>query len=91
MKSHSLLSMIFGGFAERYAKGRTLASLRELNDEQLADIGVSRALLNQGIAAYPWQMPEMSEYSAQTREADIIPFHKSAKAPAVQNDWLRAA
>lgn len=32
--------------------------LLNMNDKALADIGVSRLLLKQGLWAYPWRTPE---------------------------------
>lgn len=45
-------------------KGRVLVMFQDMSDRELADIGVSRELLNQGIRAYPWRTDEAAAGSA---------------------------
>ena len=38
-----------------HALRKTRNQLLQLSDQQLEDVGISRRLLNQGIASWPWQ------------------------------------
>ena len=56
---HSLYkAFIYAGYS------RTASELQNLSDKNLADMGISRALLDQGANAYPWRI----EFSAEDKE-----------------------
>ena len=46
---------IFKPVNDYFAKRRMMLQLRRLSDRQLIDCGISPALLESGIAAYPWR------------------------------------
>jgi len=48
----------FGAFLN---KRRDMKLLMELDDRTLADINISRELLEQGVKSWPWKMPQDSE------------------------------
>ena len=58
---------------------RTANLLLKLSDAQLADIGVSRALLNKGFHAYPWRV----EAQAQVIPDNVSQFHVAKPATTV--------
>ena len=43
---------------ENRIKRETLAILQNKSDRQLVDCGISRELLNEGMSAWPWRIPE---------------------------------
>ncbi|WP_299881233.1 DUF1127 domain-containing protein [uncultured Cocleimonas sp.] len=58
------LSSLVGGINEGMrlsGYARTARELRLLSDKQLADLGISRALLEIGVNAYPWKAEEVSK------------------------------
>ena len=46
---------LFGRLLQWLNHSRTRARLSHLNDRYLADIGISRELLEQGVRAWPWR------------------------------------
>ena len=61
------IEMIFTKIKNRIKKAllvsgysRTAKELLKLSDRQLDDIGFSRALLKQGVSAYPWREEEIT-------------------------------
>ena len=55
--------------SERRGVEVTRRRLLELNDSTLADIGVSRALLERGVDAWPWRAGESADVVAIARPA----------------------
>ena len=58
------LSSLVGGINEGMrlsGYARTAQELRLLSDKQLADLGLSRGLLEIGVNAYPWKAEEVSK------------------------------
>lgn len=43
---------------EMAGRARTLAHLETLGDRTLEDLGFSRALMSQGVSAWPWKMDQ---------------------------------
>ena len=75
------ISNLIGGINEGIklsGYSRTAHELRMLSDRQLADIGISRALLEIGANAYPWREEPLSR---------IIPDNiTSLKAKEMESD-----
>ena len=51
-------TIAFFQIGENAGRIRALHELRNLNDDVLKDVGISRALLNQGVSAWPWRAAE---------------------------------
>lgn len=68
-----LSSSIINAF-ELSAHSKTLAHLNTLGDSQLEDLGFSRQLMSQGVAAYPWKtqdvsgLPTLTEVRSDSKE-----------------------
>ena len=52
-------------YIENYAIHKTRQQLLSLSDSQLQDVGISRDLLNQGNASWPWRENDMRHLSPQ--------------------------
>jgi len=67
---------------------RTAEELLNLSDKQLADIGISKTLLEQGASAYPWRAEVVAEeipdnvtnFDFSYVEFDKMDFPKTSKA-----------
>ncbi|HPE61274.1 MAG: DUF1127 domain-containing protein [Thiothrix sp.] len=57
----STVAKVIGNALQTQQKARVLQLFRNMSDRELADIGVSRELLNQGVQAYPWRVDEPVE------------------------------
>ena len=91
MKTLNLFSLVGQQLAIRRQKIKTLQQLRELNEECLIDIGISSALLRQGVAAYPWTMESSNADSAPSYN-NLLAFntlYSTALNPANQDFELR--
>ncbi|MGB1310957.1 MAG: DUF1127 domain-containing protein, partial [Leucothrix sp.] len=51
---NTLSDVVFAAF-ERSSRRKALAELNTMNDRTLEDLGISRALLSQGISSWPWK------------------------------------
>jgi len=77
---------------ERLRRWRERRELLRLDDQMLADIGCSRALLQQGVLAWPWRAPEDSMARlgrfclAGRRGAMLSTSPTAAIAPAVRHN-----
>lgn len=63
-----------------HQKSQALRVFVEMSDKQLADIGISRRLLQKGIGAYPWRETEVAEAPTAVQQpiAQILTFDKAA-------------
>lgn len=76
MKIKQTLKKIFTTIVRQ----RIASSLSQLSDSQLKDIGISRALLNQGVSAYPWRVDTWQE------SAEVISIKRAENKSAAQLD-----
>ncbi|HPQ95533.1 MAG: DUF1127 domain-containing protein [Thiothrix sp.] len=68
MSIFSTVAKVVGDALQTQQKIRVLQLFQNMNDRDLADIGISRELLNQGVKAYPWRVDE-APAGARTPEA----------------------
>lgn len=73
-----------------HQKAKTLENLQSLSDEQLADIGISRHLLGEGVAAYPWRIEETG-LQQPTSTAVLLQFRSHAATANSDTYDLRQA
>lgn len=60
---------------------RTAMELLQLSDKQLADLGVSRALLKCGYSAYPWRVEAQDDKPANNiSQINVLESEISEKA-----------
>ena len=78
MKALSSIWQWLARSSERRAVEITRRRLLELDDRTLADIGVSRALLERGPQAWPWR-PETEPAAVAT----VVPKPRSEARPAL--------
>ena len=50
-----------------HALRKTRAELLKMSDRQLEDVGISRALLNKGVASWPWRENAIAETGLTTQ------------------------
>ena len=80
------LAKAFYTSLENSQKARVMNYFQDMSDKQLADIGISRALLQQGVKAYPWHVADENAESAK-----VVSFpKKSADITVVANPRLAA-
>jgi hypothetical protein len=62
---------------------RQLRLLRRMDDQQLEDIGTSRAILDRGVAAWPWRAPppSMEGLGRLKLGPDAVPAAATAERP----------
>ncbi|MFZ1389885.1 MAG: DUF1127 domain-containing protein [Thiolinea sp.] len=70
-------AMIYASMIENFLKTRTLRDLNKLSESQLDDIGVSRELLAQGVAGFPWRAQDAG-LQQPTSNAVVVQFKKNA-------------
>jgi len=59
-----ILNKIINSVSEAFivaGYSRTASELSALSDKQLAEMGISRTLLEQGVSAYPWREETQSQ------------------------------
>ncbi|WP_020394584.1 hypothetical protein [Thiolinea disciformis] len=56
-------------------KAKTLQQLRELNEDNLVDIGISSALLRQGVSAYPWTLDQAVQDTPHVTYNALLAFN----------------
>ncbi len=54
-------------YFQNYALHKTRDQLMSLSDRQLDDVGISRALLQQGVATWPWREDKSQDLSSQPK------------------------
>lgn len=57
---------------ESYGRYKTLNYLNNLGDRTLDDLGFSRALLSQGVDAWPWRTDEVRNAANRTEDSTSI-------------------
>lgn len=75
-------AMIYASMIENFLKTRTLRDLNKLSESQLDDIGISRELLTQGVAGFPWRAQD-SIFQAASSKPVVVEF----KQPAANDDY----
>ena len=61
---------------ESAGRRRTLRTFRNMNDRLLADAGISRELLEQGVRAWPWRSSDAADNRrvAPAAKASVVDF-----------------
>ena len=78
-----LTSSIFNAL-EMAGRAKTLAHLEGLSDRTLEDLGFSRALMSQGVQAWPWKAD--TELAAETASTDSNEISAAIKELEAYND-----
>lgn len=76
--------------AQSHGKAQTHVVFMNMTDRQLADIGVSRALLMEGVKAYPWRENEPEVFPQTKNSADVLVFPQQVKEQASVQPRLAA-
>ena len=66
---------------EKSGRRKALAELSTMSDRTLEDLGISRALLSQGISAWPWRSNmELNEVAKPSKRSEIRAAIKELQA-----------
>jgi len=77
---NTLSNAVFTAF-EKSGRRKALAELNTMSDRTLEDLGISRALLSQGIAAWPWKSGmELNTTVKQSSRSEVRAAIKELRA-----------
>ena len=85
MSISNILSNVVLASFEKSSRRRALAELSTQSDRSLEDLGISRALLSQGIAAWPWKNEvEINNTVVQSNSSEISSVIKDFQATNIE-------
>ena len=77
---NTLSDIVLAAF-EKSGRRKALAELNTMSDRTLEDLGISRALLSQGIASWPWKSEmEVSNTAKPNKRSEIKAAIKELQA-----------